>query len=309
MLYRVIGWARWCFSYLPCIGLVKRPPRRPNGISAIIRSHNDEWIEYSLKSIKDFADEIIVVDTSTNNTPAKIEKLAEGEGLRIKLLHFDMPLDSYMYDTETYVYQSNIGLRYTNYRWAVIWDSDYIAFTSGNNNILKLKELLSSLDPKKYFHVHIKFIDLYGDLFHTIESGIHIRRERFAFTWSPNLKFYDEGRFERMHFPLYYRRILLPQIHVVHLATVKNAKYLLYRRYWTDWREMRNFQHFPTLQEYVKSKLIKCDYLLKDCPEVLKDEIKKPRYRILYRNGKIIGRNDIGIILKEDSVCSKKGRT
>jgi len=61
--------------------------------------------------------------------------------------------------------------------------------------------------------------------------------------------------------------------------------------------------------EELSTKLIKCDYLLKDCPEVLKDEIRNPRYRILYRNGKIVGRNDIGIILKEDSVCSKKGRT
>jgi len=255
MLYRATGWARWCFSYLPCIGLVKRPPRRPNGVSVIVRSCNDEWIEYSLKSIRDFADEIIVVDASTDNTPEKIEKLAEEEGPKIKLLHWNIPMKSYMGDTETHVYQSNIGLRYANYRWAVIWDGDHIAFTSGNNNILRLKEFLLSLDPKKYYQVHVKFIDLHGDLFHTIKGGIHIRLESFAFTWSPNLKFYDKGRFERMDFPLYYRRILLPRIHVVHLVTVKNAKYLLYRRYWTDWREMRDFQRFPTLQEYIKYRL------------------------------------------------------
>lgn len=31
------------------------------------------------------------------------------------------------------------------------------------------------------------------------------------------------------------------------------------------------------------SNLIKCDYLKENCPEVLRDEIKAPRYKIIYR--------------------------
>ena len=41
----------YCFSYLPKVGLIESPPNRPNGISAIVRSCNDEWIEFSLRSI------------------------------------------------------------------------------------------------------------------------------------------------------------------------------------------------------------------------------------------------------------------
>jgi len=321
MLHEAVGGVRRLCSYLPYFGLIKLPPKRPDGVSVLVRSCNDEWMESSLRSLSDFADEVVVVDASTDDTPAIIRKVAEEEGMKLKLLHLGMPMDSYMGDTETHVYQSNLGLRYANYRWVVVWDGDQIAFTDGPNNILKLKEILLNLDRKKYFHISINFIDLYGDFFHTIRDGIHLRLEAFAFTWSPYLKFRDCGRFERMSFPLHYGRVLIPEIHVVHLATVKQAKYLLYRKYWTDWREKRDFQQFPALQDYVKyrlktdfdtsseeegikkvfeesaSRLIRCDYLLRDCPEMLKDEIKKPRYQILYRNGQIVGRNDIGIII------------
>ncbi|MEM3617010.1 MAG: hypothetical protein QXJ31_03760 [Candidatus Bathyarchaeia archaeon] len=124
-----------------------------------------------------------------------------------------------------------------------------------------------------------------------------------------------------INFPLYYRRVLVPLLHAVHLVTVKNARYLLYRKYWTDWREVADFQQFPRLEDYVKSRLktdynidseeegikvafaelaknlVKCDYLLKNCPEVLKHELANPRYKIFYgKNNEIIGRNDIDLI-------------
>jgi len=112
--------------------------------------------------------------------------------------------------------------------------------------------------------------------------------------------------------------VIVPQIYAVHLVTVKNARYLLYRKYWTDWRETGDFQRFPRIEDYVKYRLKgdysvdseeegikvafaelakslkKCNYLLRNCPEILREEMENPRYKILYdENGKIIGRNDI----------------
>ncbi|MGQ9507618.1 MAG: hypothetical protein ACUVTB_07195 [Candidatus Bathycorpusculaceae bacterium] len=318
--YKTADFVRYCLSYLPKIGFVKPPPERPNGISVMVRSCNDEWVGPSLRSIRDFADELIVVDASADDTPARIEEMAREEGLKVNLIHMDIPMGSYMGDTETYVYHSSIGLRYARYRWVVNWDADFVAYTDGPNDIMRLKEFLLELDPKIYYRVNIGFVYLFGDFFHTIRDGIRIRREVFAFTWSPKVKYYDGGRFELMRFPLYYRRLLIPQIYAVHLVAVKNAKYLLYRKYWTDWRELRDFQRFPRLQDYVKYRLktdynieseedgikvafaelaknlVKCDYLLKNCPKVLRDELANPRYKILYdENGKIISRNDISL--------------
>ncbi|MEM3551307.1 MAG: glycosyltransferase family 2 protein [Candidatus Bathyarchaeia archaeon] len=318
LTHKIIDFTRHCFSSLPKIGIVKPMPERPNGLSVIFRSCNDEWAELSLKSIKNFADEIIVIDASTDDTPARIKKVAREEGLNLNFIHMNVPLDSLMGDTETYVYHSNVGLRCAKYRWVIIWDADFIAYTNGPNNIMQLKKNLLDLDPEIYYRVNVGFLYLDGDLFHIGPWGFRIRREVFAFTWAPNVKFYNAGRFEAINFPLYYRRIIVPCIYAVHLVTVKNARYLLYRKYWTDWRENADFQCFPKLEDYVRYRLkkdyntdseeegirmafaelaknlVKCDYLLKNCPEVLKDELANPRYKIIYNeNGKIIGRNDI----------------
>jgi len=83
------------------------------------------------------------------------------------------------------------------------------------------------------------------------------------------------------------------------LVTVKNARYLLYQKYWTDWREAEDFQRFPRLEDYVKYRLKedygvdseeegikvafaelakslkKCNYLLKNCPRSFKGRIGK----------------------------------
>ncbi|MEM3789386.1 MAG: hypothetical protein QXN95_05930, partial [Candidatus Bathyarchaeia archaeon] len=51
VVHRGVDFVRYCFSFLPKIGVVKPPPKRPNGVSVIFRSCNDEWAEHSLKSI------------------------------------------------------------------------------------------------------------------------------------------------------------------------------------------------------------------------------------------------------------------
>lgn len=46
---------------------------RENGISVIMRTRNDEeWLDLSLLSIKEFADEIIIIDRSSTNSTSKI---------------------------------------------------------------------------------------------------------------------------------------------------------------------------------------------------------------------------------------------
>ncbi|MBS7270656.1 MAG: hypothetical protein KIH10_17695, partial [Candidatus Freyarchaeota archaeon] len=98
--YKAVNFLRYCCSFLPKIGVVEPPPERPNGITVLVRSCNDEWIEFSLRSIRDFADEVIVVDASTDfETPARIKKVAKEEGLKIDFIHIDVPVDSPMGDT------------------------------------------------------------------------------------------------------------------------------------------------------------------------------------------------------------------
>ena len=57
------------FQKLPFLGLVRTSNTRKQGISALMRVKNEvDWVELSVLSIKDFVDEIIIVDSSTDST-------------------------------------------------------------------------------------------------------------------------------------------------------------------------------------------------------------------------------------------------
>jgi glycosyltransferase involved in cell wall biosynthesis len=302
--------------YLPSLHLIPFPDR-PNGISLCIRTKNEEWIDLSLRSVKGFADEIIVVDTSTDDTPQRIRSIAEEYNLNIKLICMKDNSGSPMSDTETHTQQSNLALRNTTYRWIFKWDGDFIARTSGEYDIKKLRNKILKLNPTKYYMIFLSYVNLYGDLFHTIPGGVGVSKEAHLFTYSPFLEFKNVGRFERLKLPKYYKPLWINDIYIFHLAAVKSSRYILYRRYWTDWREVNDYSRFPTLTDYVKYRL-SLDYgisnlvegekvILKelcqrlvpydkekygDYPEVLKEELANPRYLMVYRDGKIIGRKE-----------------
>jgi glycosyltransferase involved in cell wall biosynthesis len=302
--------------YLPRLHLISFP-NRPNGISLCIRTKNEEWIDLSLRSVKEFADEIVIADTSTDDTPKRIRKVAEEYNLNVKFICLKDNSASPMSDTETYTYQSNLALRNTTYRWIFKWDGDFVARTSGPCDIKKLRERILKLDPSKYYMIHLSYVNLHGDLFHTTPQGIGLSSEAHLFTYSPTLEFKNMRRFERLSLPKYYKPLYIKDIYVFHLATVKSSKYILYRRYWTDWREVNDYRRFPTLTDYVKYRL-ELDYGTSDLsegekivvngfckklipydkqkygdyPELLKDELANPRYLVIYEGGKVIGRND-----------------
>lgn len=51
---------------------------REDGISALTCTYNEEdWVEVSLLSLKDLADEIVVLDSSTDRTPDIVGVFAE----------------------------------------------------------------------------------------------------------------------------------------------------------------------------------------------------------------------------------------
>ena len=301
--------------YLPYIGVVPKPSRK-NGISVRITTKNEEeWIELNLISIKDFADEIVIADASTDKTPEIIEKVASQYDLNLKLIHYES--DQIMGKTKEHTEHANITLKNTSFRWVLWWEGDYIA----KKSIMNLKEEILSLNPNIYHAISLPAVNLEGDIFHqrrdeklNIQSRVH--------TYSGALKYEDRGRFEVLHIPLYYKSsytyILRRQYHIFHMNTVKNARRLLFRRFWTDWRELNDYNKFPRLEDYVMYRIKKewgmdnfeeaaryyvneilCKSLVPydknqfgDYPELLKKELENPRYKVIYKDGEIIGRND-----------------
>ena len=312
---------RELLSYLPLVGFIAPPGSfRPNGISLCVRTKNEEWIDLSLQSVKEFADEIVVVDTSTDNTPDIIRQVSSKERLNLKLIRYDEKTQSVLSDGQTYTEQSNIALDNTSYRWLFKWDGDMIARTSGNFNITRLRERILNLNNKKHYIIFMTYANLDYDFYHTLDKDFVPSREAHLFTYSPKIRFTNRGRFEELRVPLYYKPLIFNDIYIFHLRAVKSAVRLLYRRFWTDWRELGNYTRFPNLQDYIKYR-VKHDWGIEDIdeaarldmfesckrlipfdrkkygeyPELLGNQLENPRYKLITEQGIIKGRNDIGL--------------
>jgi hypothetical protein len=75
--------ARRMLSVLPKLGLVKKPHFHKDGVSFIVPvKDEEEWIKPCLLSIKDVADEIIVVDRSLEDNTPKIIGVSAPQGVR-----------------------------------------------------------------------------------------------------------------------------------------------------------------------------------------------------------------------------------
>lgn len=293
------------FSYFPSLGFVQKPSSiRNEGISVMMRVKNEvDWIELSIRSIMDFADEIVIVDNgSTDGTTEIIQEMVNKHN---KILYVFFP-------EENIVATSNIALVNTHYKWILRWDGDAVAKTSGSLNIMNLRERIMNLDKDKYYFITLQIVHLFGDLLHQIENH-PLNMEGLLCTWSPKLKFIQKGRFEQLvgsnvwgkRIPLYYKRIKFDEIYVFH-CDVKPVRRMLFRYFWTDWMELNDFVHFPTLKDYVKYR-IKKDWnsntfeeaeriyakeirknlvpydreKFGDYPELLKERLKDPKYKAI----------------------------
>jgi glycosyltransferase involved in cell wall biosynthesis len=294
-------------SHAPTVGLTERPTR-PVGISMIMRIKNEmDWIRPSVESIRYFADEILIVDNgSTDGTYEILEEMAlAGKGL-IKLWRRPQ-LD--LCDL------SNFALAQTQFRWVFRWDGDMVAHTSGKYAISKLRDRILSLDARRYYLIYLRHINLSGDLFHQ-DSKEMVHIEEYIHTYSAQARYIHPGRFEAIDIPKYFRIIFWYEPYAFHVD-VKPAKRMLLRYFWEDWMELKDYQRFPALEDYVKlsiegefgTKLWKeaeriCiqqtfrDHIRYDSelfgtyPELLQPYLNEQRYSLIYHNDKIVGREE-----------------
>jgi len=217
---------------------------RENGISAITCTYNEEdWIEVSLLSLKDLVNEIVVLDSSTDRNPDIIEELHEKHNIPIRM--YRIPLGDM-------VYVRNLGLSIAKYKWILIWDADFIL---RDDSAPLIRELLESLDERKYYLIYWPHICLDGDLWHQDpKSPLHV--EHWLFTWNPKLRYKRVGHHDSLIAQLaYYNVIHIRRALSFHLRTVRSPKRLLYRHYrWLMRRE--GLEGKSSLDEYVKKRIL-----------------------------------------------------
>ncbi len=294
-------------SHAQSLGIVTIPAR-PQGISVIMRVKDEaDWIRPSIESIKGIADEIVIVDNgSTDGTYQILEEIASTEKYLIKLWRRP-DLD--------HCALSNFALDQTTFRWIFRWDGDMVAHTNGDYPISHLRDRLLSLDHRRYYIIYLRPINLTGDLFHQDpKEMVHI--EEYIHTFSEKASYVHPGRFEAIKFPKYYRPLFWYEPYSFHV-NVKPASRMLLRYFWEDWMELKNYQKFPTLEDYVNAMIegefstnsweeaqkicfqrVCSNYICYDCkifgpyPDILKPYLENPKYRLKYKNGKIVGRDE-----------------
>lgn len=295
-----------------------RIPHRKEGISVMMRVKNEEsWIGLSLESLSSFADEVIIVDNgSTDNTIREIEKV-------VPILPFKVIIEKN--SSHDICEISNRALALTSFRWIVRWDGDFIAYTSGERNIIGLRKYLLSLDKHIFYHIYPVLVNFSYDLFH-IRKGRDLHSEGYIHTFHPSLRYVKRGAYEVLKVPLFYRVKRIFDIYFVHVGNAKSIEKLLYRYYWLSWIRCKKRRKACSIIDFIRTKakevwgtenlkdiiqeifLEQQPYLQKyqveiygDYPQLLKPELNNQKYRIVYRDGKPFMRNDM-LIFNEDSI-------
>lgn len=319
---------RWVVSLAPLTGLVARPPRRPEGISALVRVVGvEEWIEPCLASAAEFADEILILDNgAAPETRARVDAASRSATGRVRVIDcvgVDLP------DV------GNRGLAESRFRWAFLWDADFVARTEGPVAIGRLKAFLARLDPRRYHLVYVRALELAGDLRHRfpelpdrydphvltaggpahyIWRSVELAPDRPPFSYRL-LRENGPGRFraryDTLETPKYYGVLRWPEPCVFHV-NVKSARRTLLRHFWLEWlaagrpgsledyavRRVREHWEVPDLDaaarrftaEYCR-RLEPVDVAsIGGYPRALAPHLERPAYRVLYEDGRIVGR-------------------
>lgn len=296
-------------SLVPKTGLMPKPPPRPRGISALMRLKNEaQWIEPTLRSLAPFVDQFSIVDNgSTDGTPEIVRSVCDE-------LNLDYILE--ILPTEDFGEVCDLALANTTRRWVLRWDGDMIARTQGEKTLKKLTEFVLSLDEDRYYTVYFPHVQLEGDLSHQDpESPIHY--EDYLFTYSSRLYHKRTGRFREVIYPLYYKRIYTWDTYSFHIASLDDPEAMILRKYWVEWRSFANHDTYPTLEDFAGEK-IRREYgtgslfeagalFMRDrfrslvpynaetygeYPDLLKPHLDTFPLHLVYRNGRIAGRND-----------------
>ncbi len=237
-------------SYAPRVGL--SPKRnllgRKPGISALVRVRNEPWIVPSLLSLKNLADEIIVIDASTDETTEDIRSLMRNGELEIRYQYFKSDL----------MQMSQRALELSSCEWILEWDGDFVGYTSGTRDVRGLRKLVLSLACSRYFFTIFKVINLDYDLFPIRRDVSYYVEKPYLFTYHPSLiyRLHSKLFWETLNFPLFFKGIDTNSTFAMHLRSVKPPRKYLERRYETAWTFMHaQGKYTGTLDDYVRERI------------------------------------------------------
>lgn len=293
-------------SWLPLTGALP-PPGRPAGISAIVRvKDEEEWLEPAIRSIVGFADQIVVGDNgSVDRTPAILRQLSDELPGVVEVLRLPEADIAAL---------TNALVGRTRCRWIIRWDADFVAQTSGPARISLLRDWLMRLNPRRYYMIYVRMVEVSGDLWHQ-DPAHPTRADAHCCTASPRLRYvYDPQGYDSPRVPRWYavrrwetpcffhlnvksdRRLFLSHLWKQYLLDPKRSEYSGLADF-AERRCLAEFGHRDVARaardwttEYVK-RLVPFDGgRYPDYPALIRPHVLRPRYRIVYEGARIVGR-------------------
>jgi glycosyltransferase involved in cell wall biosynthesis len=261
-------------SNLPKLGMVPKPIQN-DGITFLIPVKNEEkWIELSILSVIDAAEEVIVVDSSTEDSTSEIVSGLAKENDKIKHLRF------YWGGNNAIGLARHLALMNAHTRWIFDWEGDQVVKPEG----LKIwVDRLKQLDRNVYYMIDVPRLNFSSDLKH-LSKNTPFGYQGRIYTWSPQLKYIIDRRcgVGQEHtagdtiwgprLPPWYKllRWSLPYAYHVNLKDLKRS---VERQFWEDY--MKNSEGYRTLEDYAAYRISKENLTIEQAKEKVLAEIRK----------------------------------
>lgn len=288
------------------------------GVTAIVVARDEDYtVRFALRSLVDFADQIVCVDNgSQDRTLSEMEAFRDEceDRVAVEVLSLPGKLVGELWEA---------GLERTRYQWFSPWDADMVAKTTGRESILDLRtRVLNDSRPRT---ILMPTTNLGADLRHVGgHDPVSYPNEPKLFRFGRAMRYREYGRYYAVRLPLHYIETVAPHQHYLHLAAVKSDDNLIHRfHYWT-WRETVNHEgealdpELRTLEGFKRrrneelfgtneSRSLKWRYqrqlsyhqvpydpeLYGEYPESLRGELNGPqRFEVTYRDGRPWNRID-----------------
>lgn len=271
---RVRTMARHTFEYLATRFYQTNPRRdtvddRQDGISALVRTHNEIWIQPSIRSIDKVVDEIVIVDSSTDDTTERIEEIQDE--LDSNIIHVQRKVDLHE--------ATNIALDLSTKKWVLKWDGDFIARTNGTTIRSIYEEVRGAA---QYPVVSFPLLSFAGDLSHlTGHRKYHI--EPWLFKYSDSVE-YRKSRifgFEYLYYPKKtHKKYYVNEIPAIHLHSVKPPRHYLLMRHQPEWQFLSQEEkdEYESMEKFLEEVALRENEHIKTRDELAqagRDEIER----------------------------------
>lgn len=211
--------------YPPLYSVYRRREKFEDGISAVVITKDDIWLEESLKSIENYVDELVMVDSSSTEYLNRNTQLVSRLNISEKK-HIVRDLNK----------REARKLAYDNCtkNWILIWDGDVVAMDEGKNDFSELVKYLKSLDVKRYYYKIFFPQILIGKNFGEVQrQNYHVEAWIVSnsrhFNWNPK-KIWDRGRT-----PIFFKKVYLETPYALHINHIRSKEMELNRKISIEW--------------------------------------------------------------------------